>query len=645
MNTAERNIQYWKDYWASLFSGIEEQRHNLNMLNPRIVLRELAYEIEVMHLSNKNNMAYFQRLINYYFKYDPPSISCLNDILTQIRREFSNPRLAVLSHLCHEALNIIANLNYYDSIVDHLYKALTADKNISIKDIKLLCQDIIVELAELGYSNKYIENIPNCLFGEIVMPNGHIHSEFPHSIPYPGRNATESQKKDYDTKLREYLSRLSLSDRINAFKSIARASCRDFIIIFQIKGICGTDSFNICDVTFYSPHKEILMKDSNGIGFPKPPEYFNCDEISKDTSYYNAAIPIKAKELLGGVELSKQKLIKALNMLRYKYDSKAIYEISRDYIALDKDYKIVGSSSSLDHASGVWQLHYSLKINDGRLKSIKNDFVLNNIAPNIFTNKLGDINRKIGESLHWYRKAKETESLEDQILFFWICIENLLNPGIAYLKNGIISLNHKDSPVSIAFDILPRLRVIANIYSRVWATYDQLNNLFLTNKFTGVLDDHRIELPDDIKRQANLPAAVGKLIHIKDFVKALPSILDHIPDGLLRDHITEIHDICSNAKFAKEVICDEIKACTDELVLIYRIRNKIVHNADYDNSMLPNYVRSIESYAKALLNKVTARNYYGKSHVDVLVALYSEYDLLMNKLDKATSCEFLFDKE
>lgn len=128
-------------------------------------------------------------------------------------------------------------------------------------------------------------------------------------------------------------------------------------------------------------------------------------------------------------------------------------------------------------------------------------------------------------------------------------------------------------------------------------------------------------------------------------MKALCSILDYIPDGLLHDQIKEIDDFCRDAKVAKEVIASEIKAFKDDLVLLYRTRNKVVHNADYEDSMLPFYVGSIESYARALLNKVTARKYYGTSHVGVLVALYSEYDLIMNKLDKATSCEFLFDKE
>ncbi len=636
MNTAERNIQYWRDYWTSLFSGIEYQRHRLNMLNPRVILREFVYEIESKQLKNNKNKEYFQRLINYYFKNDPPSISCLNDILHLIRSEFSNPRLAVLVHLCNEALSKIDHLIYFDSAVDHLHSALTGNKNIAISDIQLLCQDIIVELSEIGYSNKYIEKLPNRLFSGIITHNEHIHSEFPHPITYPVRNAPDSQKKEYYAKLTDYISRLTLSDRINALKSITRKPLQDLFIILQIKGVCGTNSFHIGDIKFYSPHTEILMTDSNMINFPEPPEYFHCKDMPKETSYYNAVIPIKARDLLRGVVLARNTLIKALNVLRYKFNSKAVYEISRDYIALNKDFKHIGSSSSLDPKSGILQFHNSLKINDSLLNSIKQDDIINNIAPRIISSRSGDINRKIGESLHWYRKAKEAESLEDQLLWFWICIENLLNPGIACLKNGIIKVKKKESPVSLAFDILPRLRAVSNAYERGWIVYYQLDNLV---RF------RLIQLPEDIQKQANLPPALGKLIYLYDFIKTLPSMLGHISDGLLLDHLKEIHKFYSNAKYAKEVVGNETQAFTDDLVLLYRIRNKIVHNADYEDSMLPFYIRSIESYAKTLLAKVTAKNHYGKSHVDILVALYSEYDLLMNKLDKATSCEFMFSKE
>ncbi len=101
-----RNLQYWVDYWTSLFSGIEHRRFSLSLISPRVLLRELREEIETRGLKNSDNRLFFISQINKYFEADAPTQRCLHSVMTLIRREFQKPRLEVLAQLCRRGLDI-----------------------------------------------------------------------------------------------------------------------------------------------------------------------------------------------------------------------------------------------------------------------------------------------------------------------------------------------------------------------------------------------------------------------------------------------------------------------------------------------------------------------------------------------------------
>lgn len=250
-----RNIQYWIDYWASLFSGIEHRRFTLSLISPRVLLRELIEEVETRALKNADNRQFLYGQINEYFENDPPTQRCLLPVLTLIRREFEKPRLELLTQLCRRGLGVMDNLQYFDCAADALAEALLDEAPVSRKTLAMVCQDLIVELLEAGYSQKFIESVPRHLFSEIVEHENIVTTQFPHDIAYPTDEADPSSKDAYHTKLRAYMNGLTVKDRLDALKKYPRLPRQELRFIFQVRGIRGKRAFDVGPVHFYSPWK------------------------------------------------------------------------------------------------------------------------------------------------------------------------------------------------------------------------------------------------------------------------------------------------------------------------------------------------------------------------------------------------------
>jgi hypothetical protein len=268
-----RNIQYWIDYWASLFTGIEYRRFALSLISPRVLLRELIEEVETRSLKNSDNRRFLYDQINEYFKSDPPTQRCLLPILTLVRREFEKPRLDLLAQLCRRGLAALDSLQYFDCAVDALADVLLAGAPVNRKTLAMVCQDLIVELLEAGYSQKFIETVPRKLFSEVIEHGEIVTTQFPHGIAYPTiDDADPSKKAAYYGELKAYMNGLTVKDRLDALKKYPRFPRQEFRFIFQVRGLRGKGAFDIGPVHFYMPTEETVLRDMRGIKMDKHPE-------------------------------------------------------------------------------------------------------------------------------------------------------------------------------------------------------------------------------------------------------------------------------------------------------------------------------------------------------------------------------------
>lgn len=628
-----RNIQYWIDYWKSLFSGVESQRFSLSLISPRILLCEMKEEIKLRNLRNDDNRQFFYTQIKKYYTYDIPTQRCLHHVLTLLQREFDKRRLDIMVQLCQHGLSIMDSLEYYDHAVDVLREQLLSEKHVTRENLNMLCQDLIVELLEAGYSQKYIEEIPENIFAGITEYGDSIITNYPHGLSFP---ADPNARNAYKRSLTLLMKGLSDVDRINVLKKYPRVPRRNLRFIFPVRGIKGEISFDIGPVHFYSPTKEKIIKDQVEIGGENHPELFGGSE----NLYLNAVVKVSTLDAHSGAAIAKRKIIKAINCLNFILGSPAKYEVGLDYIVVNESDRNVGSSFKTDPRYGRLHWLYSRNVTTEALEAI-NSSIIYSAAPKLITEELaGSVEHRLMDSLHWFRKGNDADAPEDQILWLWIAIESILSPVVsANSAKALFCIKGRESVVTIAFELLPRLRCIFNAYDRGWTLYHKLDMMHSTHSSAF------ITVPNEVMQKAGLKPG-NKQIHLRDFVEAIPVLLKHLPDSELYDQLNDAYNFYTDSKQACEMIETELKAFRDDVIMLYRIRNKIVHDATVGDTVLPYYIKSATQFAGQLILKSLEQFFEqrNESLPGIVAALFSEYDFLLQKIEKDGPAIALFEK-
>jgi len=420
-------------------------------------------------------------------------------------------------------------------------------------------------------------------------------------------------------------------------KRYPRLAHQNLRFIFQVRGLRGKCDFEIGPVRFYSPTEEKVLKDLRGLN--EHPELFRSGEHV----YLNAIVTVPTSDTYSGAALAKRKIIEALNCLRFALGGRAQYEIGQDYVVVDDGGRLAGLSSSMDRRSGFLHWHESLDVTEDILRIINNSDVLQNAAPRILTQgTAGTVEHRLMDSLHWFRKAKEAEAPEDQLLWLWISIENIFSPALSLVRDkGLLRNDGKESVISIAFDLLPRLRCLANAYNRGWTLFHELDSMLSIPTPLGSLN-----IPNDLKQRAGLNQR-GKTVHLRYFIEAIPELLDHLPDTVLREHVAEAQAFYTDTKLACLTIEEERKAFRNDVVMLYRTRNKIVHSASVGDTSLPYYIRSASEFARELIRRTLGQFFQkdNKTLEGIITALFSEYDILLQDIEREGPALALFDRQ
>jgi hypothetical protein len=158
-----------------------------------------------------------------------------------------------------------------------------------------------------------------------------------------------------------------------------------------------------------------------------------------------------------------------------------------------------------------------------------------------------------------------------------------------------------------------------------------------------------LQLPDELANRAGLgpKRPDGRLVHLADFVEAIPEILNHMPDTVLREHLAEVHEFYAKADVAMSTIEREKRAFRGDIVMLYRTRNKIVHSASFGDTSLLHFIRSAEELSKLLISNFLSQ-YLQKGNrtlEGIISGLFSEYDLLLEKVKHHGAKAALFRSE
>lgn len=639
--------KYWADLWGDSVENFENNSRGLNLLNPHLLLMDIIDEIRFNRLRNKKNKTYFQNKVGEMLKSDPIIETFFKSDFTLVAKELmSHNRPDYFLSLCENIIKSFQDGFYFkqscDSLKDILLKSKWDDEDKDI--ISLISQNLIVEFILLGYSMGTIKDMPLNLFskydkfdsedGELLI------TKFPTSLKYKDfKDNNKINLNAYNEAIKNEIDGLSVSDRIESLKIYYDAEPHEGYAVLKVEGITGNVDINIGNVNFYTPSLKSHMGDEKAEDFEVRKLKIFGNE-GHTSSFINAAVKIKYRDVDSAKKSAIESINKAIDLLRCYVCSEIPFKIVLNKFVIDdmEDFHMVSVS-----AKG--EPHY-IKSKSYNLEGFKNgsnddETYFKNVAKILFGDefKKFQLADKLIYSLHWYRKAYESNNLEDKLLNYWIVIENLVTFD-SRNENLILPTKDKETKILLAEELIPPIELTHFTREVSIELYRYLS--YLVNSLQGDSKSMRplLELP-----KSHIEACKLTLHHeggdIKEFLANIPPLINLVHNPVIKDKIIFTNNFYSDNNFTYQEMLKQLEQTKQDLFLIYRYRNLIVHNAQFDNTVLPYYIEKAERFAGNTLRAILYEFIMDstKSHERILLSNKVKMQRMLDKLNNNESVD------
>lgn len=164
---------------------------------------------------------------------------------------------------------------YEKRLSNQLYKVLSRNKPLTYQDkedIKFLVNAFIVEFYYYGYSEDYIEKVP-----DIITLRNHI--EY---FPFEKKRYDFNSRNDFEQYVWEEDQRMTTKMRVSALSKLLNARKYTGYVIFKIEGVSIEESIQLQGVEFYNP--QIEQKVSKREYSSDEPELFIQEKASDESN-------------------------------------------------------------------------------------------------------------------------------------------------------------------------------------------------------------------------------------------------------------------------------------------------------------------------------------------------------------------------
>ncbi|BAU29279.1 hypothetical protein DFP93_11688 [Aneurinibacillus soli] len=593
-------IKYWIDIWGELIGNLNLNSYGLSLINPQTIVNDIIDEIVSNKMRNKENKSYFLKQINRFLDEDE-IIKRIYEIEFKVIRDYLNSdKNEYLISVCKRIREFFTEGSYLKETYK-LLKSILLSKEVtdsSYERILCLSQSLIVELMLKGFDLKNIKQMPVNIFKKYILHGKYIITDYPHNLDI-GEFESED---DYTNSIKNKMDNLSVEERLTDFENYFEKESVDMLVIFQIEGLIAYEGFTCGEVHFYSPRVDKYISQ---------PEEAKDREIffREDEHIFNAAVWVNAIDDRVARYTAINKIEKAFDLLRCFYKSKVDFKVVKDdCLILDEEFQLRASGG---YESGIHErlkVQYSVNMSEVYIGE-EYQLIFEKVGSYLYRNqeKQSFIEKKIVDSLHWFRKGEESIKAEDKLLNYWVAIENLMDFKDFTEEGRQLILNkEKETTYTLAKELIPCIEIMSYKNGICAELFQYIGNLVNNEVFSFKEKSARraIELPEEIKKKCGLKVEEGEFIRLDDFVENLDELNTYTDCRVIKDRITYVDKFYGQNKFALKVIEERIKQIQDDILYIYRYRNKIVHNAHYDNTLLPHYVAKVKEYSNRLLVQV-----------------------------------------
>ena len=602
-------IEYLKNIWDEICESIKIPNLDFDIMTPHYLCIEILDEFNNSS-RNKSNKQYYLKRLNDYFSNDKTITGEIKNYFGILRRELQEPRDIIIKQILNNIIEFLNKGRYFDILFENIKSILLNSESIDDKqkdDIKYISKCLIVEFIFKGYHYKTIQKfIKNILSGYYIREDRILITDFPHDIKY----------NDYDNEtfynlVKEKILSLSIETRIEKLKDYFYNGKKDYYYIFHISGISGDKEIILNNVTFYNPKvKKYISKSYHS-------EDLEFLRNNGNEGFLNAIVLKNCIDKEQGKILAKDDISKAFDLLKFIKTTKAPFIIdNRKCIILNKDYEEEGYHLGMQNEYTPYDF---LKI-DKEFKYTNEK--LENISNFIFCNKT------LTDALYYYRKAIEASRYEEKILNFWISLETLFTNINLW---NIIPKNKQKQKIELILEIIPKILICHHIYKYGWDIFYELD-LVLRYKNSN---REIIDVSDEILEGAGLfidENIEGRMVYLYRFLDKLPIFISSIKDDIQKEYLISINDLYFNNTKAKDKLTSLYNDIKNEIIILYRIRNKIVHNAFYQSQFMEYSVNRLSFIVGILFNRIIDKKTI-KQFDKKIIEHYIEYENIKNRLE------------
>jgi hypothetical protein len=588
-------LKYWADYWGEVIGKFPDPNFGLKLDSPRLVVTDVLDEIKFNNLRNKKVKSYFSNKVSLWSRNKNVIGTTALGHMQLLHSAFSSEPQAYIEALCKQCLSYLNSGQFFNNVLEFLVASLIKE-NASEKDfddIALASDLLIIEFTARGFSLQTCEKFPNNIFSGITRhAENLIFSDFPHKTDYKTfETSGEVNWKAFGEALEGELGRLSIQDRLMGLRTFFEAVPEIYQFIFPLTGIRCEKELSFGNVKIYSPLTKKHLIDPLSKDPDSHPEYFGR---KRPHVFANALVTLPSIDVIDTNEKAHSMVESALDLLSYIWKREGKPTVANTGRLVLREGHLASQLLSMsDNPPIQWSWRESLNLNEIPEKTT--DHFEPIIGKILSEDKvLTDFEKQLSAALHWYRKATQEKHSEDKILNLWVVLEKLFKN----IDSDEIGSKHK---IDVIIELLPSIYVRQMIFDPGWNLHSYLLNLVGSSQGGKKI----IELPDEIIKMAKLKPKVGEYTHIEEVVASLDLLKSHsdknIDRHIIKQKINHVYRYFTDNKYAVGFFEETLRDIETDLLLIYRYRNKVVHDAHYDDRMLPYYVKKAERYTSNIL--------------------------------------------
>lgn len=613
-------IEYWIFIWNDLIDNYMKTNYGLKFSNIHILIEELLEEIEFNKLNNSNNKKFFRDSLGLLLKEDVViKTEFKTEVNSLIEYLNANKNNYVKSICKHINLTIFKSRKYIKKIHQVLSEILLRDSLLETdySNIKYLTENLIVEFILLGYSLKEVKKFLDNIFDNFFEYGNVVTTKLP----------IDEFVKQEDIK--EYVKNLTLEQRLKLINEYIRRDYKEFFVIYKLKGFRGTKGLICGDVEFYNPK----FKTHINHDFKEATRYENWNEekMIETPHYYNAIVKVVAISNEQAKIEACRKIESVLDTIRCFYNSSNNFKIVKEnsYL-LDSEKKLI----SMNFEAKKPEEGYEFYKREDDIHISENEYlqdILKNASNFMFkrTNEYNEAERKILESLRRFRKGIESEKLDEKLLNYWICIENIVNINRDKSDNVLIDKG-EETALRLAQEIIAPIFIRFDIYNSYHQLYVAIYNLYQP-RYIGEKEG-KITYSEEIAKKFNLSKGEDK-IDLTLFVKDIDELDDNTNKYLAKEKTQYINKLYNDNTFCLSELEKKRKQIESNILQIYRYRNMIVHDAHFNEIFLEYYTKLSEKYAQRLLVEVVELYCKNSSNlIDILLMIHFQFKMLLKNL-------------